>query len=1291
MNRRLVVFFTFLIAPGAFLLHQRLGLQAEPPAQKMKNGPPSSWTYYPGRVLVKLKPEIKSPADDARLRALMSAHQITHARPLFAQAREASIAASDHAGLSRLMIMEASPHTDIEVLAAQLQQSPIVEYAEPDYLIPLDVIPNDSLFARQQYLPQINAPIAWKIARGDSNVIIAIIDSGTDWQHPDLAENIWRNAGEILDGLDNDHNGFIDDVRGWDFVHDPPYPYPGEDASTPDNDPMDFAGHGTGVAGVAAAVTDNTTGIAALSWNVKIMPLRVGYLRLDGVSLVDVAWTAAAFVYAADNGAHVANLSAGSSRVVAEAAAYAFQRGVVVTSAAGNSSNEEAFGLNLAPFAITVAAVNDLDEHASYTSFGDWVKVCAPGGDLKPRRPGILTTYLNHGYQELQGTSFAAPLAAALAALVKSQHPDWPPAQVTFQVVETADNVDALNPDFVQGKLGRGRINAQRALSESVMAAPQIALEKIEIDDAAGNGNGFWDAGETLQLTVFLRNTWGDAHHLSAEISCEDHAVRLLKATANYGTLPGLSDLSVQPQSNQGDPFILAAIPEALPHRISFKLYVQAGGGYRQSFDFSLAITPSVLLSDDDDGKNNVENYYTEVLDSLGVSFDIFKHAGAELPPRLLRKYATVIWACEWAFPSLNANDRAELQQYLQAGGHLFLSGQDLGWDLCDPAPGSPNEFNISGGASQTFYEQFLHALYLRDDANASQIAGDHADPISASLQCSIRQPGRTVSEQLPSEIFPLAPALSIFKYPSYQTGALRYAGDYRLVYFAFGGFEAIVQKSQREVLMPRVLNWLNGFQLEHTPLRDTDDTTRARRVTAKIMSEISPPQRVELYWDTDGQLPFSRVTMNHEGNGEYRAEIPPQFKKKVEYFFFVTTARGFAAPLQRFSYATFPDTIPPVVESLTQVPHTLNSAGPYAVSIEARDFSGIDSGNVKLHFRTTSGQSGITFMRPQASQPERFEGGIPGGWFYGDTVFYSASVNDLALRRNSAETPERYFVMGLNDFDDGSLREWVIDSSGSPLSGWGLTSARVYSGRFAVNSNPGRVYPLHGNMALALAFPLNFSQVTGLRQVSISFAEQRYFAPDQQDYGVLEISVDGGQSWISQREFRGTQTQWQIQHEVHELFHGNPDVRLRFRVVTDSLPNAPLPGWFIDQVRVVESVAVGVQERAEFQAIPKDFALRQNFPNPFSVNAAAANFTALRFDLPAPAEVTLSIYDLLGRRIATLVHERKNAGAHFLRWNGADENGRRVAAGIYLYRLQAAPAGGEDVFQAVRKMVVMP
>ena len=183
----------------------------------------------------------------------------------------------------------------------------------------------------------------------------------------------------------------------------------------------------------------------------------------------------------------------------------------------------------------------------------------------------------------------------------------------------------------------------------------------------------------------------------------------------------------------------------------------------------------------------------------------------------------------------------------------------------------------------------------------------------------------------------------------------------------------------------------------------------------------------------------------------------------------------------------------------------------------------------------------------------------------------------------------------------------------------------------------------------------------------------------------MVEISGDAGQSWQTLSEtFRGVSTQWQ--RKAYELTNhrgpGFDDVRIRFRVQTDSVANAPLPGWFIDDIRVVQYAAVAVAETDAATILPNAFVLHQNFPNPFAQTA-----THFRYDLPLNAEVELAVFDLMGNRIATLARGRFHAGRHRATWNGEDERGRIVASGIYFCSMRAATETGR-VFQQVRRVL---
>jgi len=194
---------------------------------------------------------------------------------------------------------------NVEKWIEAYKNDPNVEYAEPNYIYKIQATyPNDPKFQdgsewalNQITDSDIDAPEAWDMERGNGRVVVAIVDTGVDWNHPDLEANIWTNPGEIpSNGIDDDRNGFIDDVKGWDFVDTENSVWPGEDGTKEDNNPMDFHGHGTMVAGIVGAVTNNSIGIAGVSWYSKIMPLRAGYAGIDGYAYLEASDAAEAII-----------------------------------------------------------------------------------------------------------------------------------------------------------------------------------------------------------------------------------------------------------------------------------------------------------------------------------------------------------------------------------------------------------------------------------------------------------------------------------------------------------------------------------------------------------------------------------------------------------------------------------------------------------------------------------------------------------------------------------------------------------------------------------------------------------------------------------------------------------------------------------------------------------------------------------------------------------------------------------------------------------------------------------
>ncbi len=385
---------------------------------------------------------------------------------------------------------------------------PHVKRVEPVGIHAMYGTPNDGYYSYQWHHNQANdhdidSPEAWDLQTGSSGVVVAILDSGTRYYHPDLGGanaspsnpgasrgNMWINTAELngVSGVDDDGNGYVDDWIGYDFIDGVSNCWSGEDCNTKDNDPRDFNGHGTHTAGIFGMITNDGYGMAGVAggWGngsqaeygngVKIMPLRMGYSynyfgQEYGVVMMDAA--AEAFYYAADNGAKIASCSWGSSNSggIGAAATYFINSGGIICVAAGNDGSQTADYLNGRGDCISVAATDQNDNAASFTTYGTWVDICAPG-------VGIYSTYHDHTdpntnyWAALDGTSMATPMVAGVAALIWSQNPTWNAGDVTNQLYNSADNIDVYLSSAYIGKMGAGRINAYNAVNTGPPPAP---------------------------------------------------------------------------------------------------------------------------------------------------------------------------------------------------------------------------------------------------------------------------------------------------------------------------------------------------------------------------------------------------------------------------------------------------------------------------------------------------------------------------------------------------------------------------------------------------------------------------------------------------------------------------------------------------------------------------------------------------------------------------------------------------------------------------------------------------
>ncbi len=346
---------------------------------------------------------------------------------------------------------------------------------------------NDPSANQQWYLNTIHASTAWDITTGSKNVVVAVLDTGLDITHPDLVGNIWVNPKEIAgNGLDDDHNGFIDDVNGWDFV---------DDDNTVSPDPASeqvAASHGTLIAGMIAAVGNNATGITGLNWHASLMSVRM--LGADGSG--DSAIAADAVDYAVANGADVINMSfAGlnADSVLRNAIGRAYAAGVVVVSAMGNDSQDTdavavypaCLGTTDHDWVIGVASSSELDTASSFSNYGhNCTDITAPGENIY----GLMYHNPSAGYNNLydggwNGTSMASPVIAGAAALLLAAFPDLSPDQVRNSLKLGVDPLH-LTP-AQRGKWGAGRINIAQALAFAAQFSNHSGIDPTSPDSAS--------------------------------------------------------------------------------------------------------------------------------------------------------------------------------------------------------------------------------------------------------------------------------------------------------------------------------------------------------------------------------------------------------------------------------------------------------------------------------------------------------------------------------------------------------------------------------------------------------------------------------------------------------------------------------------------------------------------------------------------------------------------------------------------------------------------------------------
>ena len=346
-----------------------------------------------------------------------------------------------------------SQSLDVIALANEIKNMPFIESAEPNYVLKAIAIPNDAYYNYQWALERIDAPLAWDFVTGDNLTFVGVVDTGIDYLHPDLQDNVWRNPNEICnDGIDNDGNGYVDDCYGFNAI-------------TGSGSALDDNGHGTHVAGIIGAIGNNAEGVTGVNWKVSIVGCKfisstgtgslfdelacldyIKQLKLSGYNIVAVNASYGAYYYSSLEESAIAELG---------------NLGILFIAAAGNeSNNNDTNPLNPCSLSarlnnvICVAATDENDNLASFSNYGvNTVQVAAPGVN-------ILNTYYGGGYAYLSGTSMATPHVTGLVALLKSYKPNLTLADIKNAILNSVDNLTTLQGFVATG----GRINLYKAV-----------------------------------------------------------------------------------------------------------------------------------------------------------------------------------------------------------------------------------------------------------------------------------------------------------------------------------------------------------------------------------------------------------------------------------------------------------------------------------------------------------------------------------------------------------------------------------------------------------------------------------------------------------------------------------------------------------------------------------------------------------------------------------------------------------------------------------------------------------
>lgn len=902
------------------------------------------------------------------------------------------------------------------------------------------------------------------------------------------------------------------------------------------------------------------------------------------------------------------------------------------------------------PSAFGVGATDSGDAIASFSSrgpvtwndppyVGTWIKpdISAPGVSIYSTVPGG-----GWEWNGWSGTSMAAPHIAGTVALMRQANPAINVDTIKLLLSQTA--LDLGNPGM-DNDFGAGRVNAFEAVSAALSGVgtlqgtvysstgPPVDNALVLVTDtgqkvytdALGNYTIQLVADDhTVQASRFGYETASALVSIVADaITVQDFTLNQLPSGTIAGTVTDATtgdgiaaDISVllggeEVLSASTDPVtgaysIVAPVgtydvvfSPVFPYPTTLAASVEVTEAATTTVNQSLLAAQVLIV--DDDGGGGFQTYYEQAVMAAGRSY-----LTIDTPPTAAQMalFESVVWLTGNDYTTtLSAADQAEIAAFLDAGGRLFISGQDIGYDI----------------RTEAFYADYLHAQYVADDVGLGAVIGDAGNAVGSGFAFDIQGGDGANNQSYPSEIDPIAPAATAFTYDplvpassstsnemakntvsadgitSSGTAGLTYDdGNQKLVYFSFG-FEAIADGTTRGMLMGRILDWLQGYpNIDHTPLGETEDTENPYAVVATITAGYLPLDMSSfmMYYDTGGSE--TGVAMTPTGNpDEYVAYIPAQpLDTQVNYYISASDVGGhvsthpMGAPLIKHSFMVAADTEAPLVEH-HPFRNTNDLDGPYTICATVTDNIGVEA--VCLMYSKNGGMFHRIMMENQGGDLYCAE--IPGPSVVGDYYEYDIMAMDESYSGNVTRVPEtgyyrfeivEEFVWDFEDYDGDFVQTGDVWEWGSPTTGPGDAHSGVNVWATVLDGN----YPNSADATLDIpAITLSASKPYAM----MSFWHY-YYIETNYDGGNVKISTDGGMTWDiltpvggydgtarsgnagipGEPCFTGYNNDfWQQEMFDLSAYAGNT-VMIRFHFGSDG--SVYRAGWYIDDVRIRSS-----------------------------------------------------------------------------------------------------------------------